>query len=292
MIQKFYIKTAFLSAAALVMAGCATPSPTHSVHNAVPDTDISYTPEWLVRLIPPQPGEPGALPDDRRPLIESDKNLQGAYGAGQILQQYGAAMEQGRAKEAYNYWDEQGQASGMDYNIFESSLFRYDGLTILTGRPTLNDDGSAAVPVQMYGMIRNQDKPFNSYGIFTLKKRSQNSNPWIITGSTLAPAGSIRMEVSRIPSEFHGVWASPGACGHDDPMTIRITDTKVDYLKDIEQTGRFVVGDQSLSYSVTFQTEGQSGRALQKRQTLSDNGQKLISDENITRVRCPISSGR
>tara|TARA_B100000686_G_scaffold349781_1_gene443984 strand:- start:7259 stop:8257 length:999 start_codon:yes stop_codon:yes gene_type:complete len=248
--------------------------------------DISYLPPGVIAYLPPMPGEPGALPDDREPLNESDRDWNGAYGAGQTMQNYGLALEEGRYDDAYQMWADDGMASGMTADLYETSLLRYDGVQVLTGRPDLQTDGSVEVPVQMYGWIRRQERPFNSYGLFTLEKRADGSNPWKITEQTLQPMGDIAIKVNQIPYRFQGTWANPGGCGTDDPNTIRITSETVDFIKDMEEVENLVILDDTLSYDITFMTEGSGASPVSQSQTLSNDDASLMSDQNIKRIRC------
>ena len=263
-----------------------TPPIQNNVNETIGSDEIYNLPPGVIAYLPPMPGEPGALPDDREPLNESDRNWNGAYGAGQVMQNYGLALEEGRYDDAYQMWADEGMASGMTADLYEASLLRYDGVQVLTGRPDLQSDGTVDVPVQMYGMIRRQERPFNSYGLFTLEKRADGSNPWMITEQTLQPMGDIAIKVDQIPYRFQGTWANPGGCGTDDPNTIRITSETVDFIKDMEEVQNLVIRDDTLSYDITFMTEGDNSNAVSQSQTLSDDDASLMSDQNIKRIRC------
>ncbi len=80
---------------ALFLAACSQQTPQHEVANA-PETKLPATntlaPE--APLNPPAPGEPGGLPDDRTPVLESPIDPKSAQGAGQVLQTYFALAEQ------------------------------------------------------------------------------------------------------------------------------------------------------------------------------------------------------
>lgn len=245
--------------------------------------DSADTSAWIVTLMPPEPGEAGALPDDRTPLDESDKDSDGLYGAGQTVQMYGAALESGDYQAAYDLWKDDGQSSGMSYQQFEASMLRYDDLHVLTGRPVMNAEQQAEVPVQMYGVIRSQETAFNTYGPLLLEKDEQNT--WVITESQLQPMGEISMSVGRIPSRFQGVWASAGACGLEDPRTIEITPHKIDYYESVETIENVIVSDNTISFTATFTGEGSTG-TTNREYTLSDDGKMLTTPTNIERILC------
>ena len=67
-----------------------------------------------------KPGEPGGLPDDRTPTSEGAIEPKSAQGAGQVLQQFGGLLEQGRFGEAYRLWSDGGRASELLRGDLES----------------------------------------------------------------------------------------------------------------------------------------------------------------------------
>jgi hypothetical protein len=67
---------------------------------------------------PPEPGTPGGLPDDRTPLPEPNGPIdpKSAEAAGQVVQHYGALIEQGRWSESWKLWSDAGAAKQFDRN--------------------------------------------------------------------------------------------------------------------------------------------------------------------------------
>ncbi|HET7605976.1 MAG TPA: hypothetical protein VFK28_07900 [Sphingomicrobium sp.] len=67
---------------------------------------------------PPAPGTPGGLPDDKTPLSEPDGpiNPKSAEAAGQVVQHYGALIEQGRWTESWKLWSNPDAAKQFDRN--------------------------------------------------------------------------------------------------------------------------------------------------------------------------------
>ena len=62
-------------------------------------------------LMPPEPGTPGGLPDDRTPLSEAPFTPDSAQGAANVVQTYYALLEAGKYGQAYRLW--QPGAAGM-----------------------------------------------------------------------------------------------------------------------------------------------------------------------------------
>jgi hypothetical protein len=66
--------------------------------------------------VPPKPGTAGGLPDDRTPLEEPKGAIdpKSAEAAGQVVQHYGALIEQKKWNEAAQLWGDAG-AAGSSY---------------------------------------------------------------------------------------------------------------------------------------------------------------------------------
>jgi hypothetical protein len=82
-----------------------------------------------------KPGEPGGLPDDRRPIVEGPIDLRSAQGAGQVLQQFGGLLEQRHFGEAYRLWSDNGRASGLSEAQFTSAYEKYAEIHSEVGAP-------------------------------------------------------------------------------------------------------------------------------------------------------------
>jgi len=112
-------------------------------------------------LTAPEPGTPGGLPDDRTPLSEPKGPIdpKSAEAAGQVVQKYGALIEQRRIAEAAKLWGSADSASD-----FAVQLKRYPEAHLQIGKPG-DMEGAAGssyvtVPVVFYGKDQN-DKDFH-----------------------------------------------------------------------------------------------------------------------------------
>jgi hypothetical protein len=109
-----------------------------------------------VPAVPPQPGTPGGLPDDRTPLVEPNGPIdpKSAEAAGQVVQHFGALIEQKRFAEAEKLWGSADSARG-----FTAGLARYSDVHLQIGKPG-DTEGAAGsiyvtVPVVFYGDIKS-----------------------------------------------------------------------------------------------------------------------------------------
>jgi hypothetical protein len=104
---------------------------------------------------PPEPGTPGGLPDDRTPLSEPQRPIdpKSAEAAGQVVQHYGALIEQGRWTESWKLWSNPDSAKQFDRNWRSDSEVHME-----IGKPghTEGAAGSiyATVPVVFYGKTK------------------------------------------------------------------------------------------------------------------------------------------
>ena len=147
-------------------------------------------------LIPPAPGEPGGLPDDREPLDESPIDPQRIRGAGLTLEKYAGALETQNYMYAHSLWADQGDASGSTAEEFATSLMKYHELHVLIGKPVAVDGSEtvAEAPVQMYGRS-NDGTTFNTVGPITLERSGDDiETPWEIVSSDLQPEGEVKVE--------------------------------------------------------------------------------------------------
>jgi hypothetical protein len=104
-----------------------------------------------VTVLPTQAGN-AAFPEDRGPLVESKGPIdpKSAEAAGQVVQHYGALIEQRRFEEAEKLWSDGAAASRL-----ESQLAPYPEIHLEIGKP--GEPGGAAgsiyvtVPVRFYG---------------------------------------------------------------------------------------------------------------------------------------------
>jgi hypothetical protein len=100
----------------------------------------------------PPPGTPGGLPDDRTPLSEPQGPIdpRSAEAAGQVVQHYGALIEQKKFKEAAALWEDP-----KDAMEFLEHLGAFSELHVEVGKPE-RPQGTAGsiyigVPVKFYG---------------------------------------------------------------------------------------------------------------------------------------------
>jgi hypothetical protein len=142
------------------------PSDTAIAANAVlPDTNVEG----------PAPGTPGGLPDDRTPLEEPNGPIdpKSAEGAGQVVQHYGALLEQRKFADARKLWGNGGKASGLTEAQFIAAYDKYAAIHSEVGKPT-DMEGAAGssyitVPFHLYGTLKSGG-PFNLVGPLTLRR--------------------------------------------------------------------------------------------------------------------------
>ncbi len=152
---------------------------------------------------PPGPGEPGGLPDDRTPVAEGPIDPESAQGAGQVVQHYYALLESGRYREAWQLWSDGGKASGMSAEAFAASFGKYKEYHANIGAPGRVDAGAGQryveVPVQVYGILKDGDRPFNRRGKAVLHRTADipgataEDKSWHIKAieTALAPPGDM-----------------------------------------------------------------------------------------------------
>ena len=121
-------------------------------------------------VTPPAPGTPGGLPDDRTPLEEPSGAIdpKSAEAAGQVVQNYGALIEQKRFAEAEKLWGDSARARGVS-----DELRRYSEAHLQIGKPE-QPEGAAgsiyvSVPTVLYGK-RNDGSDFSRSGEMTLRR--------------------------------------------------------------------------------------------------------------------------
>jgi hypothetical protein len=155
-------KTLTAGAAFLLFSGCQkTPEqlePTNQQNAPVAPAPSIRTnqvaPAPLPAPSPPEPGTSGGLPDDRTPLPEPKGPIdpKSAEAAGQVVQHFGALIEQKRFAEAEKLWGHAATA-----NKETAELKRYSEAHLQIGKPT-DMEGAAGsvyitVPVVLYGTL-------------------------------------------------------------------------------------------------------------------------------------------
>jgi hypothetical protein len=137
--------------AILCALGCNAPSDEEAANNAAEPVAANQGP-----VAPPAPGTPGGLPDDRTPLAEPKGPIdpKSAEAAGQVVQHYGALIEQGRTAEAARLWRSADSASD-----FAVQLRRYPEAHLEIGSPGGMEGAAGSVyvtvPVVFYGRDEN-----------------------------------------------------------------------------------------------------------------------------------------
>ena len=119
---------------------------------------------------PPEPGTPGGLPDDRAPLEEPHGTIdpKSVEAAGQMVQSYGALIEQKRFAEAEKLWGDAERGRGVS-----DELRRYSEVHLQIGKPE-EPEGAAGsiyvnVPTVLYGK-RGSGAEFSRSGQMTLRR--------------------------------------------------------------------------------------------------------------------------
>jgi hypothetical protein len=147
--------------------------------------------------VPPAPGQPGGLPDNRTPLPEGSIDPQSAQGAGQVVQHYYALLESGRYRQAWQLWGDGGKASGMSADAFAASFDKYKEYHANIGAPGRIDAGAGQryveVPVQVYGILKDGNRPFNMLGKVILHRTADipgataEQRSWHIKDTSIKP---------------------------------------------------------------------------------------------------------
>ncbi|MET0372523.1 MAG: hypothetical protein ABW039_14255 [Sphingobium sp.] len=138
---------------------------TNGANSAVVANDVKAEAEAALEpLVPPPPGAPGGLPDDRTPLAEEAIDPDSAQGAAQLVQSYYGLLEQRHFAEAQDLWGERSPV-GIEENQRFANRFRgFSEIHANIGAPT-NPEGAAGsvyvtVPVQVYGRLTHDGKPW------------------------------------------------------------------------------------------------------------------------------------
>lgn len=130
-------------------------------------------------VTPPAPGTPGGLPDDRTPLNEPKGPIdaKSVEAAGQVVQLYGALIEEKKFAEAERQWGDAAAA-----RQFSAGLRKYSEAHLQIGKPG-DSEGAAGsiyvtVPVVFYS--RGASGPFHRKADVNLRRVND------VDGSTAA----------------------------------------------------------------------------------------------------------
>jgi hypothetical protein len=106
--------------------------------------------------VPPGPGAPGGLPDDRTPVSEAPVPDASAQGAAKVVQSYYALIEAGRYAEARALWP--GEPSASDA-AFAAGFAGYSDYHAQIGAPGGMEGAAGSsyveVPVVLYGRTKD-----------------------------------------------------------------------------------------------------------------------------------------
>ena len=143
-------------------------------------------------LTPPEPGQPGGLPDDRTPVSEAAIDPKSAQGAGQVVQHYAALVEQGRFAEARELWEDADKADAL-----AARLSGYKEVHAQIGTPGDMEGAAGSVyvtaPLQLYGRTKSGAQ-FTQIGTATLRRvndvpgSTEEQRRWHIVAIELNPA--------------------------------------------------------------------------------------------------------
>ena len=195
-----HLRTCALFTALVMIGACGRPEP-ESANRGETNASVpapANAAEEEGRLEPPAPGEPGALPDDRRPVLEAPFAATSAQGAANVVQSYFALVEAGRHAEARRLWSDGDRASGMSEADFAAAFRRYREYHALVGAPGRIEGAAGSlyveVPVQVYGRLAGGEA-FSRTGTVTLRRVND------VPGST---ADQRRWHIARINIESPG----------------------------------------------------------------------------------------
>ncbi len=252
-------------------------------------------------LVPPEPGEPGGLPDDRRPLDESAARDPASVAAsGATIELFGLALADGRYDDAYRFWADGGRRSGMNEAQFAENYRKYSEIHVRVGRPEAQGNDAARVPVQIYGRLRENGSPFNLYGPITLERNPAGQRgeagqpPWLITASALTLMGEVTVsqtggdaQIPLIPAGFQGRWSDSAVTCARPGDTSRLTvkgDSLIFYESEGKVTRIRLLAPNEIRIEAHYTGEGEAwSRTSNLRLSAADDALTL---DGKRRVRC------
>lgn len=181
-----------IGALMLVLAACGVETP--------PADNAAATENHAEALNPPEPGAPGGLPiQPGTPDTEPDGPIdpKSAEAAAQVLQSFGALIEQKRFGEARRLWAGGAPQSQMSDAEFAARYEEYSEAHLQVGAPG-DMEGAAGtiyvdVPVVLYGRLKNGGQ-FSRSGTATLRRANdvpgstEAQRRWHIASIDLKPA--------------------------------------------------------------------------------------------------------
>ncbi|MET0310062.1 MAG: MliC family protein [Sphingomonas sp.] len=253
-----------LSIAACMLAAC-TPQPAENAvepANASNDIDDAVLANTIANghapLEPPAPGEPGGLANDMTPVSEAPSTQESAQGAANVVQTYYALIGEGKYRQAWALWDNGGKASGMSAAAFAASFARYSEYHANIGAPGDVDAGAGqrfvTVPVQAYGRLKADGRPFNLLGSVTLHRvadidgATAEQKQWHIRSADLVarPGAepSPAVEVNRSVARYR--------CMDGTKLTARFDPDKGQVTVEPSQGGAHVLNRQGTSTGIRY----------------------------------------
>ncbi len=149
-------------------------------------------------LTPPAPGTPGGLPDDRAPVSEGPFSSDSAQGAADVVQRYYALLGEGKYRQAWALWEDDGEASGANAKVFAARFAGYSEYHANIGAPGDVDAGAGqryvTVPVQVYARLKQGATPEYRLGSVILHRTADidgataAQKSWHIRSIDLKPA--------------------------------------------------------------------------------------------------------
>lgn len=179
------------------MNGHSSPNEVVALNDAVPAGNKMQSPA----LIPPAPGEVGGLPDDLTPVVEGSIDPKSAQGAGQVLQQWGGALEQRRFGDAWTFSSAGSFARKQGEATFTKFWSKYREIHVLIGAPEAMEGAAGSsfveIPVQIYGRMAD-GTPYNLRGPAVLRRvndvpgATKEQLQWRIESTDLKPMGVVK----------------------------------------------------------------------------------------------------
>lgn len=183
-------------------------------------------------LMPPEPGTPGGLPDDRTPVSEAPFTPDSAQGAANVVQTYYALLGEGKYRQAWALWDNGGKASGMSAEAFAASFAKYSEYHANIGAPGDVDAGAGqryvTVPVQLYGRLKEGATPVYMLGSVTLHRvgdidgATAAQKSWHIRSAEFKPhAGGKPAPVASAPGDAADIVTASYRCVDGSRINVR-----------------------------------------------------------------------
>ena len=170
----------------IAFTGCAPRREEPANENMVAE-NVAVAPNAVTPV--PTAIKPGGLPDG---TIDPKSE----QGAGQVLQRFGALLEQGKFAAARQSWSDGGKASGLTEAEFAEAYDKYADIHAEVGAPGESEGAAGSsyveIPLRLYGKLKT-GRPFNLVGPVVLRRvndvpgSSAAQREWHIYRSDLKP---------------------------------------------------------------------------------------------------------